>query len=379
MLSIDIGVGGRYHADRLADSLSISHSVHLWTSLPRSRFRNVPRQRVHSILWPEILYRTAKILGLENQGDLIKISAFSKGLAKRLNRSGARDLFLGWSSFSLETLRLNRYRHTAVFRDSCHIRSQIELLEREYDKFALRFPNRNWVIEREEEEYERADTLFVLSNLARQSFIERGVSPEKVRVIRLGVDTSRFSLSERKPPALPLKVVYFGSLSIRKGFHYLLDAVSALGRDQIEFTAIGDIETEFPKKKLAQTPFRHIPALPQSKLAERLSEFDLFVMPTLEDGFGQTLCQAMAAGLVPITTSACGAAELVDPGIDGFIIAPGSAGSLIDALKGLCKSPSTLTEMRKNLLASRQNLSWGRYEDDLRAWTDSLSDQGGAA
>jgi glycosyltransferase involved in cell wall biosynthesis len=376
MLSIDIGVGGRFHADRLADSLIESHNVHLWTSLPHSRFPALPSQRVHSILWPEVIYRAAKRLGFENHGDLAKIYSFSRQLAKQLTKSKGCDVFVGWSSFSLETLRLGKYRHTAVFRDSCHIRTQIELLEKEYEKFSLRLPNRKWVIEREEEEYERAGTVFVLSNFARQSFIERGFSPEKVRVIRLGADTSRFVIHHREKPVSPLKVVYFGSLSIRKGFHYLLDAVNALGPSQISLTAIGSIEGDFPKKKLTAVPFQHIPALPQAQLAASLGRFDVFVMPTLEDGFGQTLCQAMAAGLVPITTSACGAAEQIQAGINGIVVEPGSTSALIEALENFCRTPSKITQMRANLIGSRTSLGWGSYQKSLRAWAENLSDQG---
>ena len=75
--------------------------------------------------------------------------------------------------------------------------------------------------------------------------MDRGFPPEKVHVLRLGVDTSLFSPAKDYEFKRPLKIVYFGYLSIRKGVHYLLEATKKFSPQELELHLIGSVEREF--------------------------------------------------------------------------------------------------------------------------------------
>lgn len=368
-LGIDIGVGGRFHADQLARAfLDRGHDVMLWSSYPASRFSDLESERVHSLLWSEIAYRAMKKLGAENPGDLYKMRTFGRALSRRMAKSCRSDLFIGWSSFSLETLRLERHRHRAIIRDSAHLRRQMEILGEAYAHFGLSTPDRSEAIEREEEEYARAQTIFVLSEFARRSFLERGISADKIRVLPLGVDTRLFRPVPRDGYTLPLRVVYFGSVSVRKGVSFLLDAVR--GMKEVRLTMVGPVEPALRSKLVGAENIEWKPALPQAVLASLLPEQDIFVLPTLEDGFGQTLVQAMACGLIPISTERCGAAEILRDGINGRVVAAGSAGAIRTVLAELATNLSELPVMRENVLRSIPQLGWERYGLALEKFLD---------
>ncbi len=368
-LGIDIGVGGRFHADHLARAfLDRGHDVQVWSSLPASRFADLESEQVQSLLWPEVAYRTLKKLGAENRGDLYKMRAFGRTLAKRLQQSRRSDLFIGWSSFSLETLRLEHHRHRCLIRDSAHIRSQIEILDEAYARFELAVPDRSQAIDREEEEYARAQTIFVLSEFARRSFQQRGIPSENLRLLPLGVDTQRFRPVARDGYSLPLRVVYFGSVSVRKGVSYLLDAVR--GMKEMHLTVIGPVEPALRPKLAGANNIEWKAALPQAVLASLLPEQDIFVLPTLEDGFGQTLVQAMACGLIPISTERCGAAEIIRDGENGRVVPAGDAEAIRDALKAYAADLARLPAIRKTVLESIPKLGWEAYGLALEKFLD---------
>jgi glycosyltransferase involved in cell wall biosynthesis len=367
-LRVAIGVGGRFHADRMAQALiGQGHSLTLFSSLPRFRFKNLPSQVIEPIIYPELVFRGLRKLSLEKWGADFKMAQFGKALAKRVSQR-KWDVFIGWSSFSKEVLENKLASRHILIRDSSHISYQMDLLNREYSKLGIPFRRDNLAEERECIEYELADEIVVLSDFAKQTFLDKGIKSSKIKVIRLGVDTLLFSPSESSSPFVqrPLQVVYFGAVSVRKGAHYLLECSNKFKPDEIQFHIIGGIEKDL-EKKIKSNPFVqwHSP-MPQEKLASFLKKMDVFVFPTLEDGFGQTLIQAMSSGLVPIFTRQSGAAECVEKS-DGIFIEAGSAYAVEEALMELLKNPEKLDFYRKNSLECSKKMTWENYNQQIQA------------
>ncbi len=372
-LGIDIAVGGRFHADRLAAVLlGLGHDVHLWSTFPRSRF-DLPPERIHSNLFPEVVFRLARKLGIENRGDLFKMASFGRSSSRALRARAGREIFIGWSSFALESLRSISHDHRVIVRDSAHLRAQLDILKEEYARFGLRLPNRSRALAREEEEYALADTVVVLSRFAQQSFEKQGVASHKLRVLPLGADTRLFQPLAKDRITLPLKVVYFGSVSIRKGVTYLLDAMKKLPASEAKLTVIGPVEAALSGLRAKHPEVEWLASKSHAELARLLPTFDVFVLPTLEDGFGQTLVQAMACGLVPISTDRCGAAEVLEQGVDGFVVPAGSSGAIASILQQLAQDPEKFYGLRSKVIAKARSLDWRRYEVAIQEWMHSIA------
>jgi glycosyltransferase involved in cell wall biosynthesis len=372
---VAIGVGGRFHADQMAQALTdAGHSVNLFTSLPTSRFSHLQRIPVHSLILPEVVYRISRQIGLENWGATVKMQRFGKALATALSKLEVPpQLTITWSSFGLETIQKLKTSAHVVVRDSAHIEFQIDVLMREYEKIGLTFPDHQVCLEREMEEYDLAEKILVPSEFAKRTFVARGIPDHKLKVIHLGAALSLFRpLDSADRLQLPLRVIYFGAISVQKGVHYLLEATRAFSPKQLQLTLVGAVEPSFQKFLVEHLPRVQVrPPMPHTALSTFIREHHVFVLPSLHDGFGMVVPQAMASGLVPIVSDHCGAAELVENGVNGYIVPAGDSMSIREKLRILIAHPEQWLKMRFGLSRRSSSLDWKSYAQQIQGWVQT--------
>lgn len=365
-LKFTIGVGGRFHSDHLAQALVANgHDVEIVSSFPRSRFPQNVRGLVKSRIAGELVYRAGRVLGQEARVSGLKMAWFGRALARQVQKRKP-DILIAWSSFAMEAFETGAAGHRILIRDSTHISDQMEILANEYRRWGLPFHLDSAALKREVREYELADEIIVLSEIAKRSFVEHGIREDKIKILRLGVDVSRFRPIPKPLDLSPvIRIVYFGSLSLRKGIPYLAEAIKAFEGRPCEFHLVGDVEPGLEKvlRDLPQT-IRHR-AMPQATLAEFLGGMDLFVFPTLEDGFGQTLIQAMAAGVAPIVSDRCGAKDLIEDREAAIVVPSRNSAALIQAIDHLLTNPEIIGRMRERGLLLAPQVSWEFYAEQV--------------
>ncbi len=163
------------------------------------------------------------------------------------------------------------------------------------------------------------------SSFVTRSFLAQGFRPEQILRNVYPLDLAHFTpRTAPRPKARPLSVISTGSLSLRKGTPYLLEAFRLVLKKipTARLLLTQDIMDSVKSivERHSDLPIDWAPALPHPKLAERLRSADIFVLPSLEDGFGRTVTEALACGLPAIVTPNTGAADLVQPGINGDIV-----------------------------------------------------------
>jgi len=131
---------------------------------------------------------------------------------------------------------------------------------------------------------------------------------------------------------MPLNVCYVGSLSLAKGFVYLLRALRAVGAMRSALRVVGMSGDPLARRVFAKESHglnvRVVPGDP----APALQAADVLVLPSLHDGFGLVVAEAMASGVPVIVTDQCGSAEWVDASV-GWVVAAGSTEALANALR----------------------------------------------
>lgn len=228
-------------------------------------------------------------------------------------------------------------------------------------------PDKAWEIEHLDAEVDMADLILVGSSFARDSFVSQGVPAEKLIVIPYGADVSRFS-----PPAEgsekhsaggepgSLHILYVGQISQRKGMSYLLRAYDAFRgpgtRLRLVGNYYGDAEAFLPHREL----FEHIPHAPQSALVNYYQEADVFVFPTLIEGLGLVVLEAMASGL-PVITTSNGPGDIVRDGVDGFVVPGRDVAALVEKLEYLRSHPEERLRMGQNARQRALEYSWAAY------------------
>ena len=358
LMKVSIIVGGRFHAFNLAEQLSLNKNLNqLITSYPKFYLKNkyqIEQEKINSIITKEILTRFIfkKIPYLEN----FSIKHFDNKASKIINFKNL-DILIGWSSFSLASfIKAQKYRCIKILeRGSTHIEFQNKILKEEYEINNLKpnLPSR-FMIEKEKKEYEIADYISVPTEFVKKTFIEQGINENKIIKIPYGVDLNEF----KKLSNLNLnnnnnifRIIYTGSICIRKGLIYLLKAFTELNLKNTELLLIGEIENKFLKilnKFKNNDSIKILKSMNQSELYKYYNSSKIFVTCSIEDGLSMVQLQAMSCGLPIICTKNSGGEEIVTDGHDGFIIPIRNIEILKEKIKFFYENISKCNQMGEN-------------------------------
>jgi glycosyltransferase involved in cell wall biosynthesis len=210
-------------------------------------------------------------------------------------------------------------------------------------------------------EIEMADTILVGSQFAHDTFVSEGIPSEKIRIIPYGVDISRFVPREAaRPAAQPFRVLYVGQIGERKGASYLLEAFKSFQKPDTELHLVGDYVGDGAVYGRFASLFRHTPNMPQVMLPKAFQEADVFVLPTLVEGMGMVVLEAMACGLPVIVTSR-GPSEVVRHEVDGFVIPACDSDAIAMRLQQLYEDRELLRRQGANAREQAARWSWKRY------------------
>jgi glycosyltransferase involved in cell wall biosynthesis len=268
---------------------------------------------------------------------------FGRWAERQLSRE-RWDVIHCWSGVAEEILASDRVQAacTLLMRGSAHINVQSQLLKDEETRtgVALDRPS-DWMIARELREYALTDRVLVLSTFSRQSFVDEGTLPERICTVPLGVRVEAFRPSpemvagrqRRIQSGEPLRVLFVGAVSFRKGFFDFASVIDKLHGRGFSFELVGPILPECaPLVETLRSKATFVGKKRQSDLPASYHAADVFLFPTIEDGFPAVMAQAKAAAL-PIVTTAHGAGlDIVTPGLDGWIVPVREPAAIVDRL-----------------------------------------------
>jgi alpha-maltose-1-phosphate synthase len=120
--------------------------------------------------------------------------------------------------------------------------------------------------------------------------------------------------------------------------------------------------------------YRWIPSLPHDELLEEMARHDVLVLPSLHEGFGLVMIEAMAQGLVVITTPHTAGRDLIADGVDGFLVPIRSAAAIEEKLALLRDDRDRLHTMQQSARAKVRACSWESYRHRLVALAREVMD-----
>lgn len=218
------------------------------------------------------------------------------------------------------------------------------------------------------QQIELASCVIANSQLTLQSYIETGHAMHHAVAVPLAAPRAIDPSELRAHAAGPLRLLFAGTLSVHKGGHYLLEAFKREpSMYEAELTICGRVtlpDAFMRERRRGVTLRGH---LGSGELQRAYLEHDALVLPTLSDGFGLVVTEALAHGLPVITTDQCGAAELIVDGHNGLITRAADLESLMAALAYCAKERDALHAMRAAALATAERRPWSRYRAELGA------------
>jgi alpha-maltose-1-phosphate synthase len=370
-MKVTQAVFGVFHHFELAHQLHRrNHLQKIYSTWPWARLKreSLPHSLVSSF---PLLHTTDYLLnraGVRTQWLSSKLNAWNALSFDRWTSSQIRacDAFIAISGAGLLTGRKVQ-SSGGIFicdRGSTHQRYQENLVAEEYRRWNVPHPlNKPHITIREEEIYATANAITVPSTVAKRSFIQMGIAPEKVHVIPYGVRLDQFTRTA-SPPQDSFEALFAGQVSLRKGIPYLLQAFARLKHPNKRLTIAGTIQDDM-RALLSTLPTENVVfvgSLSQSELAKKMSASHLLVLPSVEEGLALVQGQALACGCPVLATVATGAEDLFTDGEQGFIVPDRDVDALSQRMRQVADDPELQQRLSEAALLRVRNLGgWDHY------------------
>jgi glycosyltransferase involved in cell wall biosynthesis len=182
-----------------------------------------------------------------------------------------------------------------------------------------------------------------------------------VAIVPYGIDESWLQTS---PDPMPGRVLFVGSVGLLKGNHYLAAAARSLANrnPNIEIRVVGPVSTDLARMSLFAGP-RYVGQIPRASVQKEFLAADVFVLPTLCEGFGLVHLEALASGVPVITTPNCG--SVVRDTVDGFIVPTRDPVRLAEVIEHIVSDRNLRARMSKNARLRASQFTWTRYGERL--------------
>jgi len=215
--------------------------------------------------------------------------------------------------------------------------------------------------ERKDRELELADAVFVPSNFVARS-LEGFLPPTKpVYVIPFGSPNAPADapVAERSREG-PLRVLFAGSMTQRKGLADVFAAMKLLNRKDVELRVLGS-----PQQPLSfyhsRGDFTHLPPRPHAEVLAAMRDCDVFVLPSIVEGRALVQQEALACGLPIIVTANAGGEDLVEEGRTGFLVPIREPAAIADRIQWFVDHRGELPAMREAAVAKAREHPWEAY------------------
>lgn len=314
--------------------------------------------------------------------DFLRIgSGFGKNvrssLARRKDQHWENTIFFGYDTGFLEAAAWAKDRGaTCIVGQMDPSRTEFEMVREEekrwpgWAKSGTQVPEEYFAWRKAE--WALADAVVVNSQWSLEALTRQGVPRSKIHVVPLAYESEGppAAAPRLKSESEPLRVLFLGQVNLRKGVQYLLEAARLLSAENIRIDVAGPISIADQFVVKAPPNVRFHGAVTRNRVQEFYNSADVFILPTISDGFALTQLEAMAHGLPVITTPNCG--QVVTNGVDGFIVPARDATALAESLRTLLEDPERLQAMSEAAQLAVRKFSLEHLDKNLRGLEASI-------
>lgn len=363
---------GKFHAFSLAEQLEKRNLLHKFYTGYYSRkngfiYRLGAREDKEEISKTKVnTYPSLSILAKFTRKYYAINEIFDLLVASDISKNDRFKAFIGWSGMSLRSIRKAKENGTLTIleRGSSHIVYQSKILQEEYRRFGLEYNPNDKIIAKELKEYDEADFISIPSEFVKRSFIQYGVDEKKLFKNPYGASTffkpnkNDFEVSIKN-----FKVVYLGSLTIRKGLYYMFEALKEIELPNFEVWYIGYISDEVRSilKDYTNVNWKFKGHINYYELPDFLSKCSVGVQPSLEEGLSMVIPQMLACGIPVISSTNTGGEDLIKDGENGFIVPIRSPEAIRERILMLYEDRDLLQTMKRNAIEMSEHNTWDEY------------------
>jgi starch synthase len=345
--------------------------------LNRRSYPQIPGDMVHTRPWREVgrlLAIRAGVSGVATD-EKAALSAtrvfreFDHAVAERVRRGGIQAVF-AYVDGALETFHSARgngiktvYELTSTHGEYARelLREEAELCPEWANTIARlkESPEKN---AQRDQELELSDLILIPCQHVLSTLPKSVRARACIRVCPYGAPPAVRKTSTSFHPKL--RVLFVGSLTQAKGLGYLLRAVRKVG-GLVELTLIGTRVGRCAELDDALARYRYLPTLPHSGVLAEMGRHDVLAFPSLSEGYGLVILEALSRGLPVITTRNTGGPEIIRDGREGFFVPIRSDEAIAEKLEMLAGDRDLLEAMSEAALQRASECTWQNYRELL--------------
>tara|TARA_A100001011_G_scaffold282050_1_gene292160 strand:+ start:465 stop:1631 length:1167 start_codon:yes stop_codon:yes gene_type:complete len=371
-----ITTAGKFHHFEVARSIERKNQLskiisgYPWFKLKKEKLAKkfVETQGIYRIL-QEPFIQFSSFKKIENILTILSAKNLDKITSKIIAHNNDVDVFIGQSTCGLKSgLKMKEKNKIYICeRTSTHIEYQNNILKEEYKNLGLKYHEiDNWKIEREKEEYAHSDIILVPSRFVKNTFENKYL--KKIKVLEFGVNTKIFFRDYKiKKSQKYFDILYLANKSVRKGFHYVLEAFKKFTHPYKRLHIIGSntSDKDFFQSKIDDDKMIIYGHIDHLKLNNIINICHVYILPSIEDGFATSILQVASAGCPVIVTENTGSSDFVRNSNCGYVIALRSVDEILEKLIFLQENKDVLDELSLNGQNYSKENNWEIYFDKL--------------
>lgn len=208
-------------------------------------------------------------------------------------------------------------------------------------------------------ELELSSFILCASNYIEQTLIRGGYLQNKIKVIPYGFPSTK---QKKYTIHKKIKLLYVGSITQAKGLSYMFEAVNKM-KEFVELTIIGSNDNPFISKILED--YNYLGSIPHNEVIAEMSKADILLFPTLTDGFGMVVTEAMSVGTPVIATINSCATDIIKKNHNGWIIPIQDSDAIVTILNQVIINPELISLYGIQALKTASEHPWIEYENQI--------------
>lgn len=305
-------------------------------------------------------------------------------VARRLEKLvGKVDIVHTWPLGALQTLKAAARLGipTVLERPNANTRFAMEVVQEECNRLGIELPPDHEhafnaeKLAKEELEYDLADRLLCPSDFVTKTFVDKGYASSKLSRHIYGYDEKTFyPEANRQEQKRGLTVLFVGVCAVRKGVHFALEAwLKSSAHKDGTFLIAGEFLPAYAEKLAPMLSHPSVRVLGhRDDVPALMRSSDVLVLPSIEEGFGLVVTEAMGSGCVPLVSEAC--TDICQHGQNGFVHRVGDVEALTEQFTVLHNDRGMLNRLREASLETAKNVTWTvAGEELLRVYQETIS------
>lgn len=261
---------------------------------------------------------------------------------------------------------------TGYYKALKEITNQEKIINPDWAKSITIYEEPQEILDKLDRELSMADVIIVASSYIKKTLVDYGYEEDKIKIIPYGYPKITPKEQKEKYSSEKLKLLFAGNISQLKGLSYLFKSLEGL-EDKVELTLVGSkINSLSTEMNAALARHNYLGPLSHELLLKEMHKADILVFPSLCDGYGMVVTEAMSQGTPVIASkNSCGP-DFIKHGINGWLVPIQNSEAIRKIIVEILSEPASLKQIGENALADAAQRPWSVYEKEVTDYIKNI-------